>query len=211
MSTVRGERKTTHKRVGMFPKLLSVVSHMHSCFVCEDVGLFFVCDFFHTHTQNHANPGDRVAVAISQFSSKKFERGLICEPNSVPFIHRAIARIDHIRFFKESIKNNSKFHITIGHNTTVATIYLFRKCKESEVWEHRSMEGNPKWLATKQAAEGGGGGGNKKEPKKKKKEKKEEREKKKGDDDEGSEDEEKKEGMFDVFTLACLGICAVDS
>eukprot|EP01084_Bolivina_argentea_P263257 445498_1 len=86
--------------------------------------------------------GDRISVSIAQFSSKKLNRGLICAPNTVPMIYRAIARCDRIRYFKETIKSRSKFHITIGHSTTIAQIQCFRKPTIDEIEKHKSDEKN---------------------------------------------------------------------
>ena len=86
--------------------------------------------------------GDRVSISIAQFSSKKLNRGLICSPNTVPTIYRAIARCDSIRFFMESIKSNGIFHITIGHSTTVAQIQCFRITTLEEREKHKSDEKN---------------------------------------------------------------------
>eukprot|EP01083_Nonionella_stella_P159927 522264_1 len=86
--------------------------------------------------------GDRVSISIAQFASKKLNRGLVCAPNTVPIIHRAIARCDRINYFKETIKSNSKFHITIGHSTTVAQIICFRKVSAEEREQHKSDEIN---------------------------------------------------------------------
>ena len=100
----------------------------------------------------HAVCGDRISLQIAGFSNK-MNRGLICSPNSVPTINRCIARCDSIRFFKEAIKSGSKFHISIGHSTSVAKIECFRvpTLREREV--HKSDEENMKKYAKRTSVE----------------------------------------------------------
>ena len=40
-------------------------------------------------------------------------------------MHAVIARVRKIRFFKSACKSGGKFHITLGHNTSMATAYFF--------------------------------------------------------------------------------------
>jgi len=77
-------------------------------------------------------------MSISQFNPKQFERGLICAPNTVPLIEYAIARVDPIRFFKQRIQTNSKFHISIGHKTVLAQIHCFHVPNHDQILEHES-------------------------------------------------------------------------
>jgi len=90
---------------------------------------------------NRASCGDRISLQVVGFASK-MNRGLICAPNSIPTIRRCVARVDRIRFFKEAIKSNQKYHITLGHSTSVATIQCFKLPTLREQEMHRSDEQN---------------------------------------------------------------------
>lgn len=59
---------------------------------------------------NNAYQGDRIGVCVTQFNSSKFERGFISDVGTIPNVKRAICRIEKIRFYKEKIKNKTKFH-----------------------------------------------------------------------------------------------------
>ena len=95
---------------------------------------------------DHAISGDRVSISISQFQSKKLNRGLIAQPNTVKCIYRCIARIDQIRFFKGDIESFTKYHITIGHTTTEAKIHIFKAPTNDEIYKHKSIQNNPKYM-----------------------------------------------------------------
>lgn len=59
---------------------------------------------------NNAYQGDRIGVCVTQFNSSKFERGFIADIGTIPNVKRAICRVEKIRFYKEKVKNKSKFH-----------------------------------------------------------------------------------------------------
>eukprot|EP00741_Cyanophora_paradoxa_P007404 tig00001127_g7163.t1 len=70
--------------------------------------------------------GDRAGVCVTQFPSEQMERGLACAPGSVPSFSACIAAVDKIRFFKgEVLSKKSKWHLTIGHDTVMATPHFF--------------------------------------------------------------------------------------
>uniref|UniRef100_A0A6B2L2C5 Tr-type G domain-containing protein n=1 Tax=Arcella intermedia TaxID=1963864 RepID=A0A6B2L2C5_9EUKA len=72
-----------------------------------------------------AYPGDRVGVLVTQFDSKLLERGIVCEKGTVPELTHAIVKINKISFYKLPIKSGAKFHVTVGHNTVMATFTFF--------------------------------------------------------------------------------------
>ncbi len=55
------------------------------------------------------------------------ERGIVVTPGSVPSITTAIANVKRIKYFKNAIKSNSKWHISIGHATVMATVTFFHR------------------------------------------------------------------------------------
>lgn len=72
-----------------------------------------------------ATKGDRLGVCITQFDSKQLERGILCTPGTIPFCHCAVIELQLVELFKGTIKSKSKFHVTVGHATVLATATLF--------------------------------------------------------------------------------------
>lgn len=72
-----------------------------------------------------ALPGSRCGICISQFDAKLLERGLVCKNQSVQYIHSTIIKINKVKHFKREIKSKAKFHISLGHDTVIASIILF--------------------------------------------------------------------------------------
>jgi len=70
--------------------------------------------------------GDRIGICVPGITPAD-ERGdiyankdhLICE-NKIVFL------VDRVRFYKPSIENGSKLHISLGHTHSMGTIYLFK-------------------------------------------------------------------------------------
>lgn len=75
---------------------------------------------------NDAQQGDRIGIAITQFDSKLLERGLIAAPKFVNYSAAAVIRLNKIKYFKGAIGSKSKFHISIGHATVMASVLLFK-------------------------------------------------------------------------------------
>jgi len=69
--------------------------------------------------------GDRLGICIAGLDADALERGLVCEPGTVPTFNAAIVSARKIRFFKGTIKCGSKFHVTIGHTTVMASVQFF--------------------------------------------------------------------------------------
>ncbi|GAB0088422.1 selenocysteine-specific elongation factor [Sergentomyia squamirostris] len=78
-----------------------------------------------------AKQGDRIGISITQFDVKSMERGFICHPGLVVQATCAVLKLSKVSFYRSAIRSNSKFHITAGHETTLATITLFSgDCKD---------------------------------------------------------------------------------
>jgi len=92
--------------------------------------------------------GDRAGICVTSLDAELIERGLVCTPGSgaldrqscryfslsplatlppfpVSHLHGAIAFVRKIRFFKGVCASQSKFHVTVGHSTVVATAVFF--------------------------------------------------------------------------------------
>ncbi|KAK3913897.1 Selenocysteine-specific elongation factor [Frankliniella fusca] len=78
-----------------------------------------------------AEEGDRLGLCVPQLDPKQLERGLVCHPNYIPFMWAAILRVRRIKYFQGSVKTKDKFHISIGHETVMATITIFNSLEIS--------------------------------------------------------------------------------
>jgi selenocysteine-specific elongation factor len=69
---------------------------------------------------------DPVGICLTQFDSQLIERGWAFKPGSLKEFNFAIVSAKRIRFYKHEIKSKSKFHISIGHHTVLASVFLFK-------------------------------------------------------------------------------------
>ena len=79
---------------------------------------------FHQSVES-AFQGDRLGMCVTQFDPKLLERGIACTPGSLPTAFGLIINVDKVTYFKQSIKNKTKYHITLGHETVMARVHLF--------------------------------------------------------------------------------------
>lgn len=70
--------------------------------------------------------GDRIGICITQFDAALLERGIIAQPNYIQTVRAAIVQLNTIKYYKAEIASKSKFHISLGHETVMARIMLFR-------------------------------------------------------------------------------------
>lgn len=75
---------------------------------------------------NDAQQGDRIGISITQFDSKLLERGLIAAPKYIHYSTVAVVKLNKIKYYKGDIGSKSKYHISIGHSTVMASILLFK-------------------------------------------------------------------------------------
>ncbi|XP_011191171.2 selenocysteine-specific elongation factor [Zeugodacus cucurbitae] len=85
---------------------------------------------FHRPVQS-ASMGDRVGICVPQFNAKMLERGVLTTPGYLHNIYAACIRLQRIRFYKFAIRSKSKLHVTIGHDTVMANITLFRSANDT--------------------------------------------------------------------------------
>ena len=69
--------------------------------------------------------GDRAGLCVVGLDAKALERGMAATPNSVPEISCAIAVVRKVRYFADTSKSNTKFHITVGHTTVMGNVMFF--------------------------------------------------------------------------------------
>ena len=70
--------------------------------------------------------GDRAGVCLAQMDAKLLERGLLCDPGSVPTFQVAVAAVQRIRYFKGPLPSKAKLHVSVGHATVMAELAFMR-------------------------------------------------------------------------------------
>lgn len=78
---------------------------------------------------NKAMQGDRVGICVTQFDPKVLERGAACTPGYMDTVDIAVATVNKIPYFKGKCSTNSKFHISIMHDTINAKCTFFADLK----------------------------------------------------------------------------------
>lgn len=74
---------------------------------------------------NIAHQGDRVGICVTQFDAKQLERGLISSPDHLCSSYAVIAKVHKINYFKGKCNTKAKFHVTILHETVLASLTFF--------------------------------------------------------------------------------------
>jgi len=69
--------------------------------------------------------GDRAGLCVANLDSKLMERGVASSVDSVKLISGAIAVVKKVRYFRQSLNSGTKFHISVGHSTVMATVTFF--------------------------------------------------------------------------------------
>mmetsp|Transcript_38449 Transcript_38449/g.83528 ORF Transcript_38449/g.83528 Transcript_38449/m.83528 type:complete len:881 (-) Transcript_38449:134-2776(-) len=66
--------------------------------------------------------GDRAGICIANFDPNLMERGIASSPGTVKLIDGAIAVVRKVRYFRGQLTSGSKFHVSVGHSTVMATV-----------------------------------------------------------------------------------------
>jgi len=69
--------------------------------------------------------GDRAGICLAQLDASTVERGLLASPGSVPLVACAVAKVRKVRYYLGTADTDSKFHVTAGHSTALATATFF--------------------------------------------------------------------------------------
>ena len=69
--------------------------------------------------------GDRAGICVTNLDASSVERGIAAAPGTVPTLNAAIALVKKIRYYTGPCESESKFHVTVGHTTVVATAIFF--------------------------------------------------------------------------------------
>ncbi|XP_034108109.1 selenocysteine-specific elongation factor [Drosophila albomicans] len=73
-----------------------------------------------------AGPGDRIGLCVTQFNAKSMERGIIVQPGYLKPIYAVCVKLHLIPHYKQAIRSGNKLHISVGHDTVMANLTLFR-------------------------------------------------------------------------------------
>jgi len=73
---------------------------------------------------NRIQQGDRAGICVSNFDASSLERGVCASPGSVKWVRGAIALVRKIvpHYKGAFLKNKSKYHVSVGHSTVMATV-----------------------------------------------------------------------------------------
>lgn len=72
-----------------------------------------------------ASQGDRLGICVTQFDPKQLERGLVSSPGYLSSASAVIILAKQIKYYKNSVKTKSKFHISVGYETVLGKITVF--------------------------------------------------------------------------------------
>ena len=80
---------------------------------------------------DRAKQGDRIGLCVTQFDSGLLERGLVSAPDFLPTVFGAIVTVRPISYYRGEVNSKAKFHISLGHETVLATITLLSTASPS--------------------------------------------------------------------------------
>jgi len=69
--------------------------------------------------------GDRAGVCVSNLDAKLLERGIASSPGAIQLWKGGIALVRKVGFFPGNLPCGSKFHVSVGHSTVMATVTFF--------------------------------------------------------------------------------------
>jgi selenocysteine-specific elongation factor len=93
--------------------------------------------------------GDRAGICVVNLDSSLLERGIACTPGTVPTISAGLALVKKVRFFKGDCSTGSRFHVTIGHVTSMATVYFFGAEELSTGWKESTERSLDSYIPSK--------------------------------------------------------------
>mmetsp|Transcript_1672 Transcript_1672/g.5856 ORF Transcript_1672/g.5856 Transcript_1672/m.5856 type:complete len:376 (-) Transcript_1672:2473-3600(-) len=88
-----------------------------------------------------AATGDRCGVLVTEFKANRMERGYVTDSTQpqVQTIHHIVARVEKVRFFSPEVTSRTKFHITLGHATSMGQVFFFsRDARTTTSREHET-------------------------------------------------------------------------
>lgn len=84
-----------------------------------------MCVCINHRSVKSAKQGDRVGICVTNLDPSLIERSIAAAPGSVPSMRSAVCLVKKVRFYKHPCRSATKFHISIGHSTVIATVVFF--------------------------------------------------------------------------------------
>eukprot|EP00760_Papus_ankaliazontas_P002143 PhM_4_TR10859/c0_g2_i1/m.13236/K03833/selB, EEFSEC; selenocysteine-specific elongation factor len=91
-----------------------------------------------------ASRGDRIGMCVTNLNPENIERTILCSPSSkiLVTVTSAVARVSKVRFFRTPLETGGKLHITVGHETVMASVRYFEGPAVTGDDNAFSMKGN---------------------------------------------------------------------
>ena len=97
--------------------------------------------------------GDRAGICVSNFDAKQLERGIAASPGAVQLLRGAVALVRKVPYYKGKLPCKSRFHLSVGHTTIMATVSFWgarellqqQEAAEEAAWD-QSDNGNDETL-----------------------------------------------------------------
>ena len=86
--------------------------------------------------------GDRAGICVANLDSKLMERGVASSVDSVKLISGAIAIVKKVHYFRQTLSSGTKFHVSVGHTTVMATVTFFGAQEIAKLMDDKQPE-NP--------------------------------------------------------------------
>ena len=74
---------------------------------------------------SRAMQGDRIGLCVKNLDAKLVERGIVASPGSLTRASAVLAIVKKVKYYGEPVPTKGKFHISIGHATTMCTALFF--------------------------------------------------------------------------------------
>lgn len=81
---------------------------------------------------NTAVQGDRIGTCVTHFNPKQLERGIACKPGYMQLVHGIIINFNKVKYYKNTIKSSTKYHVSVGYETLIAKLLLFQSEDSSD-------------------------------------------------------------------------------
>ena len=86
--------------------------------------------------------GDRAGLCVANLDSKLMERGVASSVDSVKLISGALAIVKKVSYFRQTLSSGTKFHVSVGHTTVMATMTFFGARELVKRLEHQKAANN---------------------------------------------------------------------
>lgn len=112
-----------------------------------------------------AAAGDRVGIGLAGLAPAALERGLLAAPGTLPVAAAVVGRAHRVPWHRAPCRAKTKFHVTIGHCTVLATVHFCRRIPpdKREEWvpdaEYEYLDELPEDSEGEGESEGEGDGG----------------------------------------------------